>query len=226
MTTEALPLPTPTLLIAPPGVYRPQHDTRLLTRALCREGVAPGSQVLDLGTGTGALSVAAARLGARVTAVDISWRAVLTARVNALAARQRIVVRRGDLTDAVPGRLFDLVVSNPPYVPSPTDRLPRRGPARSWDAGRDGRALVDRICDAAPSALRPGGALLLVHSGLCGTDATLERLESAGMKATVADRALIPLGPVLRSRLPWLRHEGLMTDENLEEVVVIRAEHA
>ncbi|KPI15241.1 methylase [Actinobacteria bacterium OK006] len=46
------------------------------------------------------------------------------------------------------------------------------------------------------------------------------------MKATVADRALIPLGPVLRSRLPWLRHEGLMTDENLEEVVVIRAEHA
>ncbi|SOE58966.1 Methyltransferase small domain-containing protein [Streptomyces sp. OV198] len=142
MTTEAPPLPAPTLLIAPPGVYRPQHDTRLLARALCREGVAPGSQVLDLGTGTGALSVAAARLGARVTAVDISWRAVLTARVNALAARQRIVVRRGDLTDAVPGRLFDLVVSNPPTSPPPPTACPdearpvpgTRGAtaARSW----------------------------------------------------------------------------------------------
>jgi release factor glutamine methyltransferase len=226
MTTAALPRPTPSLLIAPPGVYRPQHDTRLLTRALCREGVAPGSEVLDLGTGTGALSVAAARLGARVTAVDISRRAVLAARVNALAARQRVVVHRGDLTDAVPGRSFDLVISNPPYVPSPTDRLPRRGPARSWDAGRDGRALVDRICDGAPSALRPGGVLLLVHSALCDTDATLERLGRAGMKATVTDRVLIPLGPVLRSRLPWLRHEGLMADGNLEEVVVVRAEHA
>ncbi|MET7483939.1 HemK2/MTQ2 family protein methyltransferase [Streptomyces sp. NPDC005538] len=226
MATAVLPRPTPSFLLAPPGVYRPQHDTRLLTRALCREGVAPGSEVLDLGTGTGALSVAAARLGARVTAVDISWRAVLTARLNALAARQHVVVHRGDLTDAVPGRSFDLVVSNPPYVPSPTDRLPRRGPARSWDAGRDGRALVDRICDGAPSALRAGGVLLLVHSGLCGTDATLERLERAGMKATVTDRVLIPLGPVLRSRLPWLRHEGLMAEENEEEVVVVRAEHA
>jgi release factor glutamine methyltransferase len=226
MTAETLPLPAPARLIAPPGVYRPQHDTRLLARALYRESLPPGSEVLDLGTGTGALAVAAARRGARVTAVDISWRAVLTTRVNATVSRQRVTVRHGDLTAAVPGHSFDLVVSNPPYVPSPLDRLPRRGPARSWDAGRDGRALINRICDAAPSALRRSGVLLVVHSGLCDAEATLERLAKAGMAATVTDRALIPFGPVLRSRLPWLRREGLLTDENLEEVVVIRAEHA
>ncbi|MEU6064948.1 MULTISPECIES: HemK2/MTQ2 family protein methyltransferase [Streptomyces] len=214
-------------LLILPGVYAPQGDTGLLTRAVCREEIGPGTEVLDLGTGTGAVAVLAARLGGRVTAVDISWLAVLTARVNALLAGQRIRVRRGDLTDAVVGRSYDLVVSNPPYVPSPGPRLPRRGQARAWDAGRDGRVFVDRICDAAPAALRPGGVLLIVHSGLCGIRATLRRLGRAGLRVSIADRALVPYGPVLRSRRPWLVRQGLVHEgESREELVVIRAEHS
>ncbi|HEY9440767.1 MAG TPA: 50S ribosomal protein L11 methyltransferase, partial [Streptomyces sp.] len=58
-----------------PGVYAPQHDTRLLLAALDRETLAPGTEVLDLGTGSGALALRAAQLGCRVTAVDIAWRA-------------------------------------------------------------------------------------------------------------------------------------------------------
>ncbi|MFC8124168.1 HemK2/MTQ2 family protein methyltransferase [Streptomyces sp. NPDC057302] len=211
-------------LLTLPGVYAPQDDTGLLARALCREDIGPGMDVLDIGTGSGALAVHAARLGARVTAVDIAWRAVLTARLNALAARQRVTVVRGDLTSAVPGRSYDFVASNPPYVPSPSVRLPRRGAARAWDAGHDGRAVVDRICDAAPRALRPGGVLLMVHSALCGTDDTLRRLAKAGLETSVADRALIPFGPVLRSRRAFLRRQGLLGDEDMEELVVIRAE--
>ncbi|MWA08953.1 HemK2/MTQ2 family protein methyltransferase [Streptomyces sp. BA2] len=214
----------PGRLMTLPGVYTPQDDTELLARALCREDIGTGTDVLDLGTGSGALAVHAARLGARVTAVDIAWRAVLTARLNAVAARQRITVLKGDLTAAVPGRSYDFVASNPPYVPSPSRRLPRRGAARSWDAGQDGRAVVDRICDAAPEALRPGGVLLMVHSALCGTEDTLRRLSKAGLETSVADRALIPLGPVLRSRLAFLRGQGLLGDEDMEELVVIRAE--
>ncbi|GAA3115906.1 HemK2/MTQ2 family protein methyltransferase [Streptomyces rectiviolaceus] len=211
-------------LMTLPGVYAPQDDTGLLARALCRETIGPGTDVLDLGTGSGALAVHAARLGARVTAVDIAWRAVLTARLNAMLARQRVTVLRGDLTSAVPGRTYDFVASNPPYVPSPSGQLPRRGPARSWDAGQDGRAVVDRICDAAPEVLRPGGVLLMVHSALCDTDATLARLSGAGLETTVADRARIPFGPVLRSRRTFLRGQGLLDAEDLEELVVIRAE--
>lgn len=211
-------------LMTLPGVYVPQYDTDLLARALRREAIGPGTEVLDLGTGSGALAVQAARLGARVTAVDIAWRAVLTARFNAMVTRQRVTVRRGDLTSAVPGRSYDFVVSNPPYVPSASGRLPRWGAARAWDAGRDGRAIVDRICDAAPEALRPGGVLLMVHSALCGTEATLDRLASAGLCAAVADRVPIPLGPVLRSRKAYLRRQGLLGDDEQEELVVIRAE--
>lgn len=225
MVAETLMPAPPALLLTPPGVYAPQWDTGLLTRALCREDVDSGTDVLDLGTGSGAVAVQAARLGARVTAVDISRRAVFTARVNALLAGQRVRVRRGDLTTAVPGQTYDLVVSNPPYVPSPAARLPRRGAARAWDAGRDGRTFVDRICETAPTVLRPGGVLLMVHSGLCGTDTTLRRLGERGLHASVTDRVMVPYGPVLRSRRLWLVRQGLAeADDNREELVVVRAE--
>jgi SAM-dependent methyltransferase len=146
-------------MITMPGVYAPQADSSLLAEALRRGGICAGMDVLDVCTGSGVLGVYAARL-ARVTAVDVARRAVLTARLNALLARQRLTVRRGDLFASLPVRSFDVIVSNPPYVPAPGARLPRRGAARAWDAGHDGRAFVDRICEDAPAVLRPHGVLL------------------------------------------------------------------
>ncbi|WP_069170127.1 HemK2/MTQ2 family protein methyltransferase [Streptomyces griseus] len=214
-------------IVTLPGVYAPQHDTRLLMAALDKEGVRPGTDVLDLGTGSGALALHAAQLGARVTAVDISWRAVMTARLNALLRRRRITVQRSDLLASLPGHSYDLVICNPPYVPSPLGRLPGHGAARAWDAGRDGRAIIDRLCETVPVALRPGGRLLIVHSGLCDSNVTLRRLSEAGLSARVTERAFVPLGPVLRSRLHWLRDRGLLNaGDMLEELVVIRAEHS
>ncbi|MFJ8826610.1 HemK2/MTQ2 family protein methyltransferase [Streptomyces sp. NPDC102467] len=212
-------------LLAPRGVYAPQHDTELLTRALRRESITGRTRVLDLGTGSGALAVAAAQLGAHVTAVDISWRAVWTARLNARLNSASVTVRHGDL-GLMPGPgAFDLVVSNPPYVPSPAALLPSRGAARAWEGGGDGRSVVDRVCAAAHRALRPGGSLLMVHSELCGLAESLDRLAGLGMKAAVIDRARVPFGPVLRERRDWLCAQGLLDGAaTAEELVVIRAE--
>lgn len=212
-------------LPTPPGVYTPQHDTDLIARVLEKEHLDARSAVLDLCTGSGALAVRAAARGARVTAVDISRRALATAWCNALLAGQRVTLRHGDLVSAVPGRRYDLVVSNPPYVPAPAVRPPSRGPARAWDAGPDGRIFVDRICDAGAGVLHRGGVLLLVHSALCGTAPTLDRLTGAGLDATVVDRATVPFGPVLRARRSWLHSRGMLRDrhEDEEELVVVRA---
>ncbi|XQE83414.1 HemK2/MTQ2 family protein methyltransferase [Streptomyces microflavus] len=207
-----------------PGVYAPQHDTHLLMQAVRRELCGPGRRVLELGTGSGALAVHAARLGARVTAVDISRRAVLCARLNAALHRQRVTVRYGDLSTVDRGG-YDLVISNPPYVPAPAALPPRRGRARAWDGGLDGRVVVDRVCTTAAAVLRPGGTLLMVHSAMCGVDVTLDALHAVGLDAQVIDRELVPLGPVTRSRLLWLRDQGLMDEEqqDKEELVVFRA---
>ncbi|GHE47808.1 methyltransferase [Streptomyces longispororuber] len=225
LTTDAppaAPVP-PARMWRLPGVYAPQADTRLLARALQREGVA-GLDVLDVGSGSGALSVYAAHFGARVTAVDVSRRAVWTTRFNAWRAGRRLTALHGSL-DTLEGRRFDVLVSNPPYVPAPNPNPPARGAARAWDAGYDGRHVIDRICAAAPRLLRPHGVFLMVHSALSGTETTLMRLEEAGLRARVSERALIPHGPVLRSRQEWLRARNLIgPDETLEGLVVIRAE--
>ncbi|MFI0720782.1 HemK2/MTQ2 family protein methyltransferase [Streptomyces sp. NPDC021224] len=227
MTTAARRPPDLGALWTLPGVYTPQADTRLLARALRAEGIAPDMDVLDVCTGSGALAVLAARMGARVSATDISRRAVITAQLNAARAGQRVQVRRGDLSAPWGGRTFDMVVSNPPYIPARGTRPPLWGRARAWDAGRDGRHVVDRICAHAPSLLRPHGVLLMVHSGLCDADTTLRHLTAAGLTCSITDRAYVPFGRVLTGRLPWLRAQGLIgAHEDKEELVVIRAERS
>ncbi|MFF8847319.1 HemK2/MTQ2 family protein methyltransferase [Streptomyces sp. NPDC015127] len=226
MATAATPDRTLSpVLLRTPGVYVPQRDTFLLADAMAREPLGPGADVLDVGTGSGALALAAARRGARVTAVDSSWRAVLTTRANAVLAGHRVEVLHGDLLAPAAGRRFDLIVANPPYVPAPRTRPPRRGPAVAWDAGPDGRAVLDRLCDGAAALLRPRGALLMVQSALCGVAPTLERLRRTGLDPVVVDREQVPFGPVLRSRAAWLRQRGLIAPgEDKEELVIVRAD--
>ncbi|MGW0812197.1 HemK2/MTQ2 family protein methyltransferase [Streptomyces viridiviolaceus] len=211
--------------LVPPGVYAPQEDTALLAGALSDEALLVGAAVLDVGTGTGALALAAARLGCRVTAVDVSRRAVYAARLNAARAGLRVRVLRGNLFDPVRGESFDLVLANPPYVPAPGGGRRPRGAARAWDAGHDGRLVLDRICREAPAMLSPGGVLLLVQSALSDPDRTVGQLRAAGLKAAVTRRHRIAFGPVVRGRERWLRQRGLLsTTDDEEELVVVRAE--
>jgi release factor glutamine methyltransferase len=200
-----------------PGVFAPISDSWLLARVVC-DHVLPGARVLDACTGSGVVGVAAARAGGRVTAVDVSRRAIASAWLNARLNGARVETRRGDLVAPVAGRRFEVVASNPPYVPA-AGPLPTRGPERAWDAGRDGRALLDRLLVEAPPLLAPGGVLLLVQSDLIGEEATIARLRAAGLDADVAAREPGPLGPLMRARV-----EAGVLDPGIdrEEVLIVR----
>jgi release factor glutamine methyltransferase len=213
-------------LFRPFGVYPPQGDTFLLARELHGAGVRPGSRVLDLCTGSGLLAITAARAGAgSVTAVDVGGPAVLAARLNARLRRVPVRVLHGDLFEPIEDEVFDVIVANPPYVPSAAE--PRGVRGRAWDAGRQGRAMIDRICARAPTAMAVGGMLLMVQSVLCGVEATLTSLRAAGLKASVVARRRQPFGPVMRSRAAFLEEQGLIhPGQRHEELVVIRADQS
>lgn len=213
------------MLLRLPGVYPPQADTGMLAAMLPSENLDSASRVLDLCTGTGALGVHAAALGAGcVTAVDISRRALINTRLNAALRRRSVDTRRGDLTAPVRGERFDLVICNPPYVPTPDDALPVRGAARAWDAGRNGRALLDRICVEAPEVLDRDGVLLIAQSALSGVAETEAILAERGMRVGIAARVEVPFGPVLSTRITMLEKRGLIgSGQRSEELVVVRA---
>jgi release factor glutamine methyltransferase len=193
----------------------------MLAAALREHVPAPGAAVLDVCTGSGMLAAQAALLGARVTAVDVMRRALLSARVNALLNGVRVRTRRGSLLSGLDGERFDTIVSNPPYVPAAGDALPANGPQRAWDAGRDGRALLDPLCRQVADHLRPGGSVLLVHSSVCGVQRTLDELAATGLDADVIARMRGPLGPLLRERAADLWATGALPTGSLEEEIVV-----
>ena len=202
-----------------PGVLRPPSDAALLGGVLAARDLT-GRDVLDLCSGTGILGLTAARLGARATAVDLSRRAVVNARLNARLNRLALEVLRGDLFEPVVGRRFDVIVSNPPYIPAPPGDAPR-GEARAWDAGPDGREFLDRICDRAAEHLQPGGRVLLVHSSLARPEETERRLAAHGLEPAVAAAHDGSLGPVAMERLDYLRSIGVADDSLAERMVVV-----
>ncbi|MFC4000876.1 HemK2/MTQ2 family protein methyltransferase [Prauserella oleivorans] len=206
-------------LLRPPGVYRPQEDTFLLAGAIRTASLPRGARVLDVCTGTGALALAAARAGAgEVTAIDLSRRALFATWFNARIRRLPVTVRRGDVTRCALGR-FDVVIANPPYVPSERDLVPK------WDGGADGRSVLDPLCTMAPDLLTDQGFLLLVQSELSGVDESIAALRRSGLKTSIVARQRIPFGPVLRGRVDFLRERGLLDPGRKdEELVVIRAD--
>jgi len=209
-------------LIAPPGVYRPQNDTWMLAEAVATAGVRD-ADVLDVGTGTGALAIAALQSGARsATGLDVSAKAIAAAWLNARRHRVPLRVRRGDIRN-LRNQRYDVVLSNAPYVPSMLAQA--SGAARAWDAGVDGRKILDPLCSSVNRLLRPQGFLLLVQSALSHPEVSVRMLREAGLDADIVERRTLPFGPVLRGRAKWLERRGLIEPgQRSEELVVIRAQ--
>lgn len=178
----------------------PKAGTLLLARQL--PALAHGT-VLDLGTGCGLLALLAARSARRVVATDVVEACVRCAWRNALmnGFEVQVDVRLGDLFAPVAGETFDLVVTNPPQMPTPPGREAGGDEATADDGGSDGWAFLDRVIREAPAYLKPGGQLVFSLFDFLGERNAFARLKEVGLTPLVIARESQPFPRLARERL-------------------------
>lgn len=166
-------------------IPRPETETLVETALADLDGVtAPIIADIGVGSGAVAVSIARARPDAAVYGTEFSAAALEIARTNTvrLGLGKQVTLLRGDLLSPLEGLLFDVVVSNPPYVPSAEisrlqPEVAMYEPAEALDGGPDGLDCHRRLAAEAPAYLKPGG-LLAVEVGMGQADAVEELFRS------------------------------------------------
>ena len=157
-------------------VYQPAEDSRLLAEVAV--DCVDDGLVCEVGVGSGYIARRVAEeTGARVVGTDITAAACRQAR------EAGVTVLRGNLVDPFPGGVFDAVLFNPPYLPTPPELEWDDSMERALSGGTDGRAVVDPFLDSVRRVLAPEGVAYLLVSTLTGLDAVRERATAAGLAA-------------------------------------------
>ncbi|MBW2244296.1 MAG: peptide chain release factor N(5)-glutamine methyltransferase [Deltaproteobacteria bacterium] len=190
-------------------VLVPRPETETLVEAALQATTEGPLEILDLGTGSGAVALALAkeRPEARITASDVSAAALDVARRNAekLELGSSLEFCCGDAFEPVAGRHFDVIVSNPPYLAESeaTELAPELShePKQALFAGPEGTELLRRIAEEAGSLLNPGGWLgveLAPHQA----ETMMGWLLEAGFEDVIVHRDLTDRARVVSGRRP------------------------
>jgi len=160
----------------PAQVYPPEADTFLLLEAALAD-VSPGDRVLEIGTGSGRIAAALVQT-CDVVVTDINPHSTFCARQKGLDAV------RTDLFSGLRGR-FDLILFNPPYLPTQPDERIDDWLEHALDGGATGRMVIERCAASVGDMLAPGGRILLLVSSLTGLSEVREIFAGRGFLAEV-----------------------------------------
>jgi release factor glutamine methyltransferase len=177
-----------------PDVLIPRPETELLVE-LAAERLPENGRILDMGTGSGAISVAVAHIrpDAGVVALDISHAALDIARRNALRHRVSVNFLHSDWYSALTNQFFDVIVANPPYIVAGDQHLSqgdlRFEPVDALTDHANGLTALRSIATGAAHHLAPGGWLLMEH-GYDQSAAVRDLLSTRGFHAVQSWRDL------------------------------------
>ena len=164
-------------------VYDPAEDSYLLADAVISHAKI-GMHVLEIGTGTGFVpSVLLANVNVKLTATDINPYAAMCAKSNG------IEVIRTDMFDGLKAKsCFDMIIFNPPYLPTSDDEKVPGWLNYAFDGGRDGRMAVEHFLDQVCEYLAPDGVILLLISSLTGIEYVSSRMDALGFDVDIVGR--------------------------------------
>ena len=163
-------------------VYPPAEDTFLLIDNLILD---ENMDVLEIGGGSGLVSIFASRRANSVCVCDINPHAIKCMEANVkLNASNNISVIESDLFENIEG-FYDLILFNTPYLPVDKDEHVDDEYSKAWDGGVDGRKVIDRFIKEAKRYLKDGGMIQLVQSSLSDNDKTLQMLTAEGFQAEI-----------------------------------------
>ena len=165
-------------------VYIPSDDTFLLAENL---EIKEGQSVLEIGTGSGLVSMYASLLTDDVTATDINYNALELAEKNfKLNDINTIRLEFGDLFEPVKNEKFDVILFNTPYLPTDTDDIIDDDLNYAFDGGIDGRKVIDRFINEVSHYLNDGGIVQIIQSSLSNNELTLDMFDRNGFIAEIA----------------------------------------
>ena len=165
-------------------VYIPSDDTFLLAENL---EIKEGQSVLEIGTGSGLVSMYASLLSDDVTATDINYNALELAEKNfKLNNINTIKLEFGDLFEPVKDKKFDVILFNTPYLPTDSDDIINDDLNYAFDGGLDGRKVIDRFINDVSNHLNDKGIVQIIQSSLSDNDRTLHMFDRNGFIAEIA----------------------------------------
>ena len=170
------------------NVYEPSEDTYLLISALETIVLKKSSKVLEVGCGTGIISISLSFKVTSVVACDINSYAVRLASSNVERNRcDNVKVVESDLFSNVSGK-FDMIVFNTPYLPQDSDEVVSGEINHAWDGGLDGRKVIDRFLLGVSSFLSDNGYIVFLESSLSYYEKYVKFIESEGFQVDVIGR--------------------------------------
>ena len=166
-------------------VYIPSDDSFLLAENL---EIKEGQSVLEIGTGSGIVSMYASLLTDDVTATDINYNALELAEKNFhLNNIDTIKLEFGDLFEPVKDKKFDVILFNTPYLPTDSDDIINDDLNYAFDGGLDGRNVIDRFINQVSNHLNDKGIVQMIQSSLSDNDRTLNMFDRNGFIAEIAE---------------------------------------